>query len=669
MPPEGPAADADRIRALERRLARERAARAEAESITERVTSELYEAVQSLTRSTTLAELLTEVAAQAHEAVSVRDAVEAGLASICAFTGWPLAHAWVRAPDEPQTLVSLRVWHQNDPDRFADFVRETELAAFPRGVGLPGGVFASAEPIWAPDLTHQPGFLRRNTALACGLRAGFGIPVMLRNETAAVLEFFTTEVVPPDAEMLRVISFVGTQLGRVMEREAAEEQLTKQALYDGLTGLPNRTLLMERLRSGLVSAGRYRSRVDVLYLDVDDFKTINDSQGHGAGDEVLAAVASRLQEAVRQSDLPGRDTRDTVARLGGDEFAIVLDDCPTPKVVADRILARLREPLRLQTSEIFVSVSIGTARAEPGASAEDVLAAANVAMHEAKHAGKGRYVVFEPRMQEDARRRHSLGEELHRAIDNEEFRLAYQPVIALASGRVVGAEALVRWDHPNGSIVLPDDFISRAEETGLILPLGAWVLRAACQQAAQWRKVYPGEFSIAVNVSGRQLREPGFTDLVRSTLGDAGLPPSMLCLELTESLLMERDEAGIAMLTDLRRDGVHLAIDDFGTGYSSLAALRRLPVDLVKIDRSFVASLPEDDDAGTIAWAVVRLGHTLGFPVLAEGVETREQAEALRRFGCDQAQGFFFGKPMWAAEFGAVLVGQAPAESDLAVGG
>ena len=261
-------------------------------------------------------------------------------------------------------------------------------------------------------------------------------------------------------------------------------------------------------------------------------------------------------------------------------------------------------------------------------------------------------------MQAEARRRHSLGEQLHRAIVNDEFFLAYQPVVDLDNGRIIGVEALVRWRHPSGRMVPPDDFIPRAEETGLILPLGRWVLSQACRQAARWREQFAADFSMAVNVSGRQLREPDFPELVRSTLRTTGLDPGDLCLEMTESILMEQDDGAIAILTELRQDGIHLAIDDFGTGYSSLAALRRLPFDIIKIDRSFVSALPEDD-AGTIAWAVVRLGHTLDICVLAEGVETLEQRDALVGFGCDRAQGYLFGRPLPPQELEALLAAQA----------
>jgi diguanylate cyclase (GGDEF)-like protein len=644
-----------RIRALERRLARERAARAEAEAISERATSELYQTVQQLTRSTWTAELLSEVAAHANEATTSVEAISRVLASVCAHTGWPVGHGLVRSAGEPAVMHSLQVWHLADPERYQEFRAVSEQMEFAPGVGIPGRIMQTHGAVWSTDLETDANFPRRREAASSGLHSGFGIPVLVRGETGAVLEFFAGDAQEPDEGLLRALEFIGAQIGRVMEREAVEDQLRRQALYDALTELPNRALLMERLRISLSLESGGAVPVHLLYLDLDDFKTINDSQGHEAGDEVLRAVSARLLEAVR---LPPEERRlDTVARLGGDEFAVLLDDCHDPIRVAERIEQGMKESLRLSSSEAFVSVSIGLAPAWDGCAPEELLAAANVAMHEAKRAGKAQYVAFEPRMQEQARRRHALGEELHRAIINDEFFLAYQPVVDLPSGRVVGAEALVRWAHPSGGPVGPEEFIPRAEETGLILPLGAWVLRAACEQAARWRTNHP-DFAVAVNVSGRQLREGTFTELVRMVLAESGLPPEALCLEMTESILMEGDMVAIAMLTELRSEGVHLAIDDFGTGYSSLAALRQLPVDLMKIDRSFVSSLPADDDAGTIAWAMVKLGHTLGIPVLAEGVETEDQRAALVRFGCDQAQGYLFAKPLSPEDLEALLKAQ-----------
>ena len=426
--------------------------------------------------------------------------------------------------------------------------------------------------------------------------------------------------------------------------QEANERLTELALYDRLTGLPNRTLLVDRLGRSLRRSRELGARVDLMYVGVDDFKTINDSAGHDAGDQVLVALAPVLGRALGRPLDP--EAGRVLARLGGDEFAIVLDDGDAGGV-AEEIRDLLQEPLQLPDDQVFLSVSIGSAFVRPprhDATAEGLLAEANIAMHEAKRGGKSRFVSFEPRMHEDARQRHRLGHDLHTALAENQFVVEYQPVVDLAVGTVTGAEALVRWQHPTRGLVAPGEFIARAEETGLIVPLGAWVLRIACVQAVTWQSEADRPLRIAVNVSGRQLREPDFVEMVRAALHDSGLPSSSLCLEMTESILMERDEAGLAQLTALREDGVHLAIDDFGTGYSSLAALRRLPVDQLKIDRSFVAGLPGDDDAATIAWAIVHLGHALGLEVLAEGVETREQQAELMRFGCDVAQGFLFGR-------------------------
>ncbi len=658
MPPLDLGGAPDQVRALERRLARERAARLEAEAIAERVTSELYETVRQLTRSNAFAELLGRVAVQANESASSVDAIAAALTTICAHTGWPVGHAFVLSVEDAGTLVSLGVMHAPADGSYAEFLRATAGATFRSGEGLPGRTLAKGEPQWIADLGEDDNFPRRVAANACGLRAAFAAPILVRSDTVAVLEFFAPGIQPPDEGLLQLVGFVGAQIGRVLERERAEERLVQQAMYDSLTGLPNRVLLMDRLRGSLARAQRADRPLHVLFLDVDDFKTINDSRGHGVGDRVLAALATRLLDALRASDSMGRPTEDTVARLGGDEFAVVLEDCADPEAVALRIHELLRAPLQVDDHEVFVSVSIGSTAStgQDGRPTPDALiAAANVAMHESRRAGKSRHTAFEPRMHDDVRRRDALGADLRVALDRQQFWLAFQPVVDLASSAVTGAEALLRWDHPERGTVPPDEFIGRAEETGLIVELGTWVLRTACRQAAVWRAGGAADFTVAVNVSGRQLKEADFAEVVRSVLAETDLPPSALCLELTESILMERDDAAISMLSELRAEGVHLAIDDFGTGYSSLGALRTLPVDLLKIDRSFIRHLPDDDDAGTIAWAVIRLGHTLGLPVLAEGVETTAQCDALRRFGCDRGQGFLFGRPVPADELGRTL--------------
>ncbi len=652
-PQDAPLADV-----LQRRLAREQLARRQAESIAESATRKLYDTVQELTRSTRLAELLGEVAVRANEATTVEEALRTVLDSVCDHIGWPVGHALLRSETDPQTLVSLGIWRLPEAGAFAAFRAASEPQAFPSGRGLPGLTMSTGVPTWIADLSLDSDFQRAESAKRCGLVSGFALPILVRSETCGVLEFFATSTEAPDAALLRVAAFVGVQLGRVLERQESEDRLRRLALYDSLTGLPNRLLLMDRLQLLLRRAWRIGARIDVLYLDLDDFKMVNDRLGHSAADDLLATFASRLvrvlndDHAARDADR-GMATVATVARLEGDEFAIMLQDCPDPGLVVARIETLYDEPVKLPDGEVFLSVSIGSAPASDAdrhSTGEALLARAALAMHEAKRKGKRRFQTFEPRLYERAQRRHQLGEELRKAVSTGEFEVAYQPVVRLADGRQIGAEALVRWRHPVSGLVPPDEFIPRAEETGLIVQIGAWMLLQACQQAAKWRAIEP-DFSMALNVSGRQLRESTFPALVRDALAAAGLPPQNLCLEMTESILMERDDAGIAMLAELRSDGVHLAIDDFGTGYSSLAALRRLPADQLKIDRSFVSSLPGDDDAGTIAWAVVRLGHTLGMSVLAEGVETPQQRDVLLGFGCDSAQGWLFGRPCSAELF------------------
>lgn len=646
---------------LQRRLAREKAARLESEAIAERVTTALHETVQQLTRSSRTARLLGEVAVLANSARTVSEAMAGTLASVCASTGWQVGHALARTDKPNHSLVSLGVWQLADPARFEPFRAATEQMSFPLGTGMPGQVLQSGGLLSVPDLAAANNFPRAAAAALCGLVAGVALPVLVRDETAAVLEFFTTTADPPDDELLQVMSLVGAQLGRVLERDSAEQQLSRKALFDDLTGLANRALLTDRLRTGLEKGHRAQQKVSVVYLDVDDFKSVNDSRGHAAGDQLLTALADRLQDIVRQTDGVFLTAPTTVARLGGDEFALVLDNCPDPTVVAHRVQSDfINRPLPFADAELFVSLSLGTATSSPDCDTpEEILAAANLAMHEAKRTGKARSVPYRPAMKTAARERQTMGEDLHLALRNNEFHLAFQPVVCLSDGKITGAEALLRWPHPVRGPVPPDHFIPRAEETGIIVPLGAWVLGESCRRAATWQADRDSSFTIAVNVSGRQLREPDFVTMVINTLSRSALPPSSLCLELTESILMENDDHVIQRLDQLRDLGISLAIDDFGTGYSSLGALRQLPVDLLKIDRSFVRGLPDDGDAARIARAIVGLGHTLGLRVLAEGVETAEQRDLLRSYGCDEAQGYLFGRPQPAEEFTAQLNGPA----------
>ena len=434
-------------------------------------------------------------------------------------------------------------------------------------------------------------------------------------------------------------------------RREAEARLVHQAYHDPLTDLPNRRLLLDRVEQALARAGRRGEPVALLYLDLDRFKHVNDSLGHAAGDQLLGATAQRLRAGAR----PG----DTVARLGGDEFAILLDglaDATEAEAVAAALAAAMEDPFTVGGREAMVTTSIGVAVAHPGqATPADLLRDADVALHRAKERGKARYAVFDAAMGASLRDRAALEADLRRAVGRGELRLVYQPIVELATGRVVGAEALARWDHPTRGELLPGAFVPIAEEAGLVGPLGQWVLDAVCRQGRAWQDALPAPLVLSVNVSADQFRQTDLVEVVAGALRETGLAPDRLQLEITEGAAMGDADEAVSTLRWLKGLGVRLAIDDFGTGYSSLAYLQRFPLDLLKVDRRFVAGLGRNEGDTAIVAAVLGLARTLGLRVVAEGVETREQANRLQALDCELGQGYLFGRPASAEAFEALL--------------
>jgi diguanylate cyclase (GGDEF)-like protein/PAS domain S-box-containing protein len=436
----------------------------------------------------------------------------------------------------------------------------------------------------------------------------------------------------------------------VSERKELEDELRHQAFHDSLTGLANRALFADRLEHALNRTRRSRRRLAVLFLDLDDFKTINDSLGHNEGDQLLVAVADRLRDAVRAED--------TIARMGGDEFAVLVEDSTngTPMEVAERLQATLQLPFQRGGKELFVHASVGVAVSAPKETPEEVLRNADASMYMAKSHGKNRIELFEPSMHAAALARLALKVDLERALERQEFELLYQPIVTLATREVVGVEALVRWRHPSRGLVLPTEFIAVAEETGLILPLGHWVLEQACRQARLWEGDRPGRpLSMSVNVSGRQVAEAGFVASVAGVLAQTGLAPDRLVLEFTEGVLMRDTETTTATLADLKALRVRLAIDDFGTGFSALNYLRLFPIDVLKIDGSFVASMSAGPDQRAVVRAILRLGETLHLSTIAEGIEDAGQLADLRALGATLGQGYFFARALTAEEIRVLL--------------
>ena len=438
----------------------------------------------------------------------------------------------------------------------------------------------------------------------------------------------------------------------VSDRKRMENELERLALYDPLTGLPNRALFGDRLRHVLARRGR-QATTAVYFLDVDRFKRINDSLGHAAGDEVLCEVAERLRSVVRPED--------TVARFGGDEFTILCESVGgvlEAVAIADRLQRPLRNPLRAGGAELRLSASIGIALADgnDNGDGQHLIEDADAAMYRAKERGGGRTELFDTAMREGAVQAMRVEQELQRALERGELRLYYQPGVDLASGQLVGAEALVRWEHPQHGLLAPDRFLEVAEETGLIVPLGAWVVKEACNKLAEWQS-HPetADLHLSVNLSARELTHPDVVSTVLGCVRTSQINPRRLTIEVTESTAMADGDTGFRALRDLSEAGLRVAIDDFGTGYSSLEQLRRMPVDIVKVDRSFVAGMSADSIDRELVAAVVGMGRALKLWVVAEGIETADQAEALRELGCQVGQGYLFARPLPAAEIDALL--------------
>lgn len=642
--PPGDPQDPERLR---RRVDRERAARLEAEAISERVTRELYDKQQGLI-------LLERVAKAANEAADITEALATALPAIRAQRSWPVGHAWLLGDDGK--LSSTDLW-SGDMDRYAEFQRVTHEIRFGPGEGLPGRVLATGSPLWVTgedELAHLP---RGPAMIATGLRTALCFPLLLGREVVGVLEFYAHYPHDPDADVLSLMEQIGTQLGRVVERQRADETLRHQATHDALTGLPNRVLIIEHLSRALSRQQRRTGeQTAVFFIDLDGFKFVNDTLGHAAGDRVLRDVARRLRAILRPHD--------TFGRLSGDEFVIVCEgitrDLPVASI-AERAGQALHDPFELDGEQFIVTASIGIVLADGSETPEALIAQADAAMYRSKELGRARYEVFSEALRTRLAKRIGVERALRHAVERDELLLHYQPEIDLRTGRLVGVEALLRWRRGD-TVVLPADFIPVAEETGLIVPLGAWVLHEAVRQSEAWQ-ADPSIVDVpwtAVNLSVRQLSDPGLMETVRSALTGRGSNPATLFMEVTESLTLEDAEAGLIVLTDLKSLGTEIAIDDFGTGYASLSYLRKFPASLLKVDRSFTATIDHDPRTRAIVSAIIEMAHALGLSVVGEGIETAEQLRVMRDLGCDLGQGFYFARPAPAVELRAMLAADAP---------
>jgi predicted signal transduction protein with EAL and GGDEF domain len=651
-------ADAE-IARLKRRLQRETDARLEAESIAERGLRDLYQSKRELA-------LLETISAAANQAVSIDDTMRHALAAVCRFAYWPLGHLLMVDEAPEPSLISTPVWHDEGAGRYTVLRELTESIDFGHSVGLPGRVLGCGAPVWANAGDHDAEiYPRMPEAERAGLRSLFAFPVISGSEVVAVLEFFSVEQqTPPDA-LLQLMGQIGIQLGRVVERKRAKARLMHDALHDPLTQLGNRKLFLDRLQQALQRSQRVAGyKFSVLFIDLDRFKAVNDGLGHHAGDQLIVATAQRLTAALRQSDLVARSDGgdlgdDIVARMGGDEFTILLDNIINEQVpvrVAERLMAVMAEAFVLDHQPVTVTASIGIALSSSGyADVQNMLRDADIAMYNAKQQGRARWVMFDPGMQEKALRRLQLEAELRLALARGELSLSYQPIVTPQDGLIQGFEALLRWKHPVYGAVGPAEFIPVAEEIGLIGAIGNWIMEEACGQLRIWQESSGRALTMSVNVSALQLADDGLVELVARTLRESGVAHGTLKLELTESAVMADPEKALVIFKQLKLLGVQLSLDDFGTGYSSLSHLRRLPIDTLKIDRSFVSQMDSHDDKRQIAEVVMMLARTLGLDVVAEGAETAAEVSVLQEMGSDFVQGYYYFKPMVADDAGAAL--------------
>jgi diguanylate cyclase (GGDEF)-like protein len=521
-------------------------------------------------------------------------------------------------------------------------------------VGSCGTAVYRREPVIVTDIELDPLWEEyRSAAASYGFRACWSTPILSHErKVLGTFALYSNTVRSPSSTETRLIDMATPLAGIAIERQLTEKRIRYMGDHDALTGLPNRTLLEDRLKQAILYAQRYNRLVTVVFLDLDKFKLVNDSLGHSAGDELLKTVAQRMLQCVRRTD--------TVVRLGGDEFVIILFDQPSDLDGVTPALHKIQEailrPIQLSGHTLHVTCSMGLATyPADGSDTDTLLSNADAAMYRAKELGRNSYQFYTSEMNNKVQGKLAMQDGLRNALNHDEFLLLYQPQVDLQSGQIIGVEALIRWQHPELGMVSPIKFIPQAEETGLIVPIGDWVIHAACRQNKDWQDAGWPPITMSVNISARQFIERDLIDRVMHALQETGLDPMYLELELTESLIMQDLQQAISKMKELQSMGISLSIDDFGTGYSSLAALKSFPIARLKIDQSFVRDLPDNENDKAIATAVISLGHKLNLKVIAEGVETEEQQTFLRENGCDEIQGHFFSRAVSAEEISVLL--------------
>jgi len=581
------------------------------------------------------------------EAETVSEAISKIIQCICQTMKWRFGTYW-RLDRDAQELRILESWGLDTPELcefMADRAQHVLIPA-PTGVqGLVQRIHVSGKPVWIANVAHEPGITGAHLIAKAGLQGAFGFPLLLGNKVMGVMEFYHCDAPEPNDALLTTVHSIGSQIGQYVARIEAEGALKFAAAPDALTQLPNREIFNQRLDHALIQAQRRGARLAVLFIDIDHFKIVNDTLGHEAGDTLLREVARRLTDNLRASD--------TVARLGGDEFVVLVEDVSDPMYIgslANKLIGALSTGYMIAGHECHITASIGSSTyPDDCEDTATLLKNADIAMYRAKEQGRNGIQFYSEQMNTHSVERLTLESDLRQALERNELVLHYQPKIEIRSGRVTGLEALVRWQHPKMGLVPPAHFMQIANETGLIIPIGEWILQTACATRKSWERQGLPNMTVAVNLSRRQFMHGNLLKDIEQILNETGCGANSMALEITESMVMHNPERAVKLIRSLRNIGLHVVIDDFGTGYSSLAYLQRFAVDALKIDRSFM-DFSVDTGNSSIAQAIIAMAHSLKLNVIAEGVETRQQVDFLRDHGCNEMQGYYVSKPLAAAD-------------------
>ena len=588
------------------------------------------------------------VARSLSEADSASEALKAVIRAICETQSWECGRyfSW---DDGTGLLAFSEFWHV--PETALEiFIEKSRVLTYAPGAGLVGQAFQSGQPLWVTDLATDPR-AKAGIARDAGMHGAFLFPVVSEGKPIGALVFHSREVREPEDRLLQAVRVIGGQIGQFVQRKRAEERVQHMATHDALTALPNRMMFGQLLNHEIQVAQRYRRSFAVMFIDLDRFKIVNDTLGHEAGDKLLQEVSTRFKDCLRASDV--------VSRLGGDEFVVLLQEVTNAEqitIAARKLLSAAMKPIVVQGQECRVTASIGICMYPADAQDEQSLMKnADIAMYLAKEQGKNNFQFFSEDIRANSLERLTLETSLRHALERNEFSLHYQAKLDLRTQEITGVEALLRWLHPDLGLVAPSRFIPVAEETGLIVPIGRWVLKTACAQNVAWQREGLPPVCVAVNLSARQFADEGLTTDILAALKESGMKPDLLELELTEAMVMQSHERAGKVLAAIKELGARISLADFGIGYSQLAQIKRYPIDTLKVDRSFIRDLEGNVEDRAITEAIIAMGKTLSLTVVAEGVETEEQQAFLTDHACDAMQGFYFSKPIGGDQFASFL--------------